>query len=151
MIRIIVVGKFRNGYVKEGFDDYLKRLRPFTRAEVIELKADNSSGEIRRCLESEGERALSIIKDDCLILLDKDGKQFSSEQFSDELKKAELSNKRITFVIGSSYGFSGRLMSRADKVISLSRMTFPHQLVRLIFIEQLYRAYTIMNNIGYHK
>lgn len=153
-ITLLTVGKTDKKWVKEGLDIYSSRLRhyiPFSITEIPELK--NVSSLTKEQIKSrEGELILKNIRpDDDLILMDEHGKEHSSTEFAKVLQdKISYIGKDIVFVIGGAYGFSEAVYKRADSKISLSRMTFSHQMVRAIFVEQLYRAFTIMRGEPYH-
>jgi 23S rRNA (pseudouridine1915-N3)-methyltransferase len=148
-ISLVMIGKFKNDFVKEGCDAYLKRCERFADIDVIEIKEEKVVKDESKVKNIEGKKILESTKDKCLILLDKDGHEMSSEDFASFLKSIE--HKHCAFVIGSSLGFSDELYKEADHKISLSKMTFPHQLIRIFFAEQLYRGFTINHNIPYHK
>lgn len=153
-ITLLTVGKTDRDWVKQGLDIYVSRLShyiPFSITEIPELKkvAALTKEQIKN---KEGELILKNIRPaDDVILLDERGKEFSSMEFAKILQdKISYVGKDIVFVIGGAYGFSEDVYRRADSKISLSRMTFSHQMVRTIFTEQLYRAFTIMKGEPYH-
>lgn len=153
-ITLLSVGKTDKDWVRQGLDIYVSRLKhyiPFTLSEIPELKNVSSltSAQIK---QKEGDLILKQIRPgDDLILLDERGKQFSSVELAKNLQdKISYSGRDIVFVIGGAYGFSDAVYERADSRISLSRMTFSHQMVRTIVAEQLYRAFTIMRGEPYH-
>ena len=153
-ITLLTVGKTDRDWVRQGLEIYVSRLRhyiPFTLTEIPELK--NVSALSREQIKiKEGELILKNIRpSDDVILLDERGKEYSSMQLAGILQdKINYECKDMVFVIGGAYGFSETVYARADSKISLSRMTFSHQMVRLFFTEQLYRAMTILNNEPYH-
>ena len=153
-ITLITVGKTDVKWVKEGLELYAGRLShyiQFTINEIPELK--NASALSREQIkEKEGDLILGLIRPaDDVILLDEHGKEFRSVEFASYIQnKMACSGRDIVFVIGGAYGFSREVYSRADSKISLSEMTFSHQMVRVIFTEQLYRAFTIMRDEPYH-
>lgn len=156
-IKIYAIGKVKDFY-KAGVDEYIKRLSSYCKVEVIELKDESisdkpSEKEIIKAIDTEGKRVLSLVKDnEYLIALDLSKKELDSIEFSNYLKnKLESNGANISFVIGGSYGLSNELKSRVNDSICLSKMTFPHQLARLILLEQIYRAFKILNNETYHK
>lgn len=156
-IKIYAIGKIKDFY-KLGVDEYLKRLSSYSQIEVIELKDESiqdnpSEGEIKKAKDNEGKRVLSLLKDkEYLIALDLNKKEMTSEQFASYINnKLETNGSKISFVIGGSYGLSDELKNRVNDSISLSTLTFPHQLARLILLEQLFRAFKILNNETYHK
>ncbi|HNX16498.1 MAG TPA: 23S rRNA (pseudouridine(1915)-N(3))-methyltransferase RlmH [Bacilli bacterium] len=157
-IRILTVGKIKEAYLKEGIAEYVKRLKPYASIEIIEVadeavseKASNQEIEIAK--QKEGEKLLKIIKDnEFVISLDLNQRQYTSPEFAQYLSKAfQDGGASVTFVIGGSYGLSGELKKRANQAISLSNMTFLHQMTRLILLEQIYRAFKINRNEVYHK
>ena len=153
-ITLLTVGKTDKDWVREGLDIYVSRLKhyiPFNVIEIPELK--NVSALTRDQIKTrEGELILKNIRPtDDVILLDERGKQYSSMEFAKVLQdKISYIGKDIVFVIGGAYGFSEDVYRRADSKMSLSRMTFSHQMVRAIFAEQIYRAFTIMKGEPYH-
>ncbi|MGM9874063.1 MAG: 23S rRNA (pseudouridine(1915)-N(3))-methyltransferase RlmH [Bacilli bacterium] len=156
-INVIAVGKIKEDYLKMGINEYLKRLSSFANVEIIEVNdspiKNDTPSEIKKVLESEGERILKHIKsDDYVIGLDLNKKQFDSIEFASYIDKAFVKgNSSITFVIGGSYGFSLPVKERFNDSFSLSKMTFIHQMTRLILLEQIYRAFKINRNETYHK
>ena len=152
-ITLLTVGKTDAGWVKEGLEHYLARLRhyaPVTMQEIPELR--NAAALTRvQVKEKEGERILSALRpSDTVLLLDEGGEAFRSVDFAREIGRHAASGKNLVFVIGGAYGFSEEVYRRCDGKVSLSPMTFPHQLVRVIFAEQLYRAFTIIKGEPYH-
>ena len=157
-IQIVSVGKLKEKYLKEGIGEYTKRLSSYCQLEIIEV-ADEPAQERLSLAEGEqvkvkeGERILKQIKEDSFVfVLELQGKALSSEELAEKIDKLALAGKsHITFVIGGSLGLSNKVLSRADFRLSFSPMTFPHQLMRLILIEQIYRAFRIIKNEPYHK
>jgi len=157
-ISIITIGKLKEKYLKQGIDEYLKRLSSYAKIEIIELadeKAPENLSEIEmeQVKEKEGERILSKISDDThVIALAIEGKMKSSEQLAKDLDQlATYGKSKVAFVIGGSLGLSNTVMKRANDSLSFSKMTFPHQLMRLILVEQVYRAFRINRGEPYHK
>ena len=152
-IRLLTVGKTDVPWVKEGLDIYVSRLShyvPFGLEEIPELK-NVSSLSRDQIKEKEGELILKAIKPkDFVVLLDEKGKEYRSVEFARELSARMASGRDLTFVVGGAYGFSGAVYGRADGKLSLSKMTYSHQMVRTIFAEQLYRAFTILRGEPYH-
>lgn len=153
-VNLVVIGKTNMNFVEIGMAEYIKRLSKYTKFNIITLSdikgAKNmSKNEIK---EREGDLLLSTCKDfDLTVLLDERGKEFSSENFAQFIENHNLrSLKNIAFVIGGAYGFSEAVYSAFPSKISLSKMTFSHQMIRLIFVEQLYRAHTIIKGEPYH-
>ena len=153
-ITLITVGKTDKDWVKEGLDIYVSRLKhyiPFSINEIPELK--NVSALSKEQIKSrEGELILKLVKPtDDLILLDERGKEYTSMELAKVIQdKISYSNKDIVYVIGGAYGFSEEVYRRANSKMSLSKMTFSHQMVRAIFAEQIYRAFTIIRGEPYH-
>ena len=153
-IELIIVGKTDVDWIKEGFEVYQKRLSHYINFNVTVIPDIRNRKNLAQEQQKEQEGIL-ILKQlqasDFVILLDENGKQFDSIQFSDFLQKKMNSGiKRLVFVIGGPYGFSSHLHQKANQKISLSKMTFSHQMVRPFFVEQLYRAFSILNNEPYH-
>jgi len=152
-IRLITVGKTDIPWVREGLDMYVSRLShyaTFALEEIPELK--NVSALTKEQIKTkEGELILKTLRPkDCTVLLDEHGREYRSLEFASELSSLMQSGRDIAFVIGGAYGFSQAVYDRADRKLSLSRMTYSHQLVRTIFAEQLYRAFTILKGEPYH-
>ena len=153
-ITLLTVGKTDKDWVKQGIDIYAFRMKhyfPFSIVEIPELKNASSLSQ-EQIKTKEGELILKNVKPaDEVILLDERGREFSSMEFAKTLQdKISYTGKDIVFVIGGAYGFSEAVRQRSNSKISLSRMTFSHQMVRAIFVEQLYRAFTIMKGEPYH-
>lgn len=152
-IKLIVVGKTVVPEVKVLFADYWQRVNRYNKAEEIVI--ENNSIRLTdadKIKQAEGELILKKLEpNDMLVLLDEAGKEFTSVQFARQLNEwTNRAPKAICFVVGGAYGFSEDVYQRAQAKLSLSKFTFPHQLVRVVFAEQLYRAYTILNNEPYH-
>lgn len=150
----VLIGKTDAGYLQEAIDEYRRRLThyiPFEMTIIPDIKNVKNMSEAQQ-KEKEGELILKQIQTgDYMVLLDERGKEFSSMQFASYLeKKMHAIPKRLVFVVGGPYGFSESVYKSAAEKISLSKMTFSHQMIRLIFTEQLYRAMTILNNEPYH-
>ena len=157
-IKIVTVGKLKEKYLKDGIAEYSKRLSRFANLEMIELADEKtpdraSDAENQKILELEGTRILSKIGDrDFVIVLAIEGKTLSSEEFSKQLEQAPINGfSTLTFVIGGSLGLSPKVKKRANLSISFGRLTLPHQLMRLVLVEQIYRAFTIQQGSPYHK
>lgn len=153
-IKLIAIGKTDNSALQALIEDYMKRLLFYIKFEleiIADIKNVKNLSEAQQ-KEKEGELVLAKISPmDHLILLDEDGKSFSSVAFSEELqKKMNAGIKTLVFVIGGPYGFSDQVYAKANGKIALSKMTFSHQMVRLFFIEQVYRGFTILKNEPYH-
>lgn len=150
-MKIICVGKLKEKYWQEAMEEYQKRLQKYTRLELIEVK-DEGLVEEKKAIEIEKERIEKhLSKKDYIITLEIEGTMLDSTEFSKELEKISIENSNIVFIIGGSYGLSDEIKSRANLHFSFSKMTFPHQLFRVMLLEQIYRAYKIINNEKYHK
>ena len=150
---LILVGKTVNKHFNAGINDYVERIghyMPFSITTIPELKNTKNLSESQQ-KEREGELILKQIQStDTVVLLDEHGKEFRSIEFADWIQKKQNTARRLMFVIGGPYGFSNDVYERANEKISLSKMTFSHQMVRLIFTEQIYRACTIIKGEPYH-
>lgn len=157
-ISIITVGKLKEKYLRNGIDEYLKRLSAYAKVEVIEVPDEKAPEELSELemlhvKQKEGERILAKLSADTYVMaLAIQGKMQSSEELADTLDKlATYGKSKIAFVIGGSLGLSDEVLKRANEQLSFSRMTFPHQLMRLILVEQIYRAFRINRGEPYHK
>ena len=157
-IRIISVGKLKEKYLVKGIEEYAKRLGAYTKFSVVEVADERapenlSEAEMLQVKDKEGKRILSKISEQAYVfVLAIEGKARTSEEFSKEIAQLMLhGNSQIDFVIGGSLGLSNEVMQRSDAQISFGKMTYPHQLMRLILTEQIYRAFRIMRNEPYHK
>ena len=151
MIKLICVGKVKEKFFEDGVKEYCKRLSRYTKLEIIEVE-DIKGDNINVILEKECELIEKHIgPKDYIITLEIEGKQFTSEEFSKKLETLQMENSNITFIIGGSYGISQKIKNKSNLAISFSKFTFPHTLFRTIFLEQLYRAYKIINKETYHK
>ncbi|HJV17265.1 MAG TPA: 23S rRNA (pseudouridine(1915)-N(3))-methyltransferase RlmH [Bacillales bacterium] len=155
-ISIVTVGKLKEKYLKQGIEEYLKRLTAYAKVEVIEVADEKapeelSDIEIEQVKQKEGERILAKISQDTYVIaLAINGKMQSSEELADSLDKlATYGKSKIAFVIGGSLGLSEEVLKRANEKLSFSKMTFPHQLMRLILVEQVYRAFRINRSEPY--
>ena len=150
MIKIICVGKIKEKFFKEALEEYKKRLTRYTKIEIIEV-LDSSIENIELCLEQEKNSISKYINDkDYLIALDIHGKEFTSVELSQHIENTLIKNSNITFIIGGSNGISTEIKDKCH-LISFSKLTFPHQLFRIILLEQIYRSFKIINNESYHK
>lgn len=151
MIKIICVGKIKEKFFKDSIDEYLKRLNKYTKIEIIEVNdVDLNSREL--ILEKEKNNIIKYINDkDYIITLEIEGKQLSSVEFSNLIDKTLIKNPNITFIIGGSYGIHKDIKNKSNFKLSFSKMTFPHQLFRIILLEQIYRGFKIIKNESYHK
>jgi 23S rRNA (pseudouridine1915-N3)-methyltransferase len=157
-ILVVSVGKLKEKYLKMGIDEYLKRLNSYAKVEVIEVADEKAPEELSelemiQVKQKEGERILAKISQDTYVIaLAINGKMQSSEELADTLDKlATYGKSKIAFVIGGSLGLSEEVLKRANEKLSFSKMTFPHQLMKLILVEQIYRAFRINRNEPYHK
>jgi 23S rRNA (pseudouridine1915-N3)-methyltransferase len=157
-ITIITVGKLKEKYLKDAIDEYAKRLSRYCRLDIIELPdektPDNASAKEEEGIkEKEGQNILSKIKDNMFVIaMDLGGKQLSSEEFSGYIDSLGVTgNSNIAFIIGGSLGISKTVLNRANYKLCFSKMTFPHQLFRVMLLEQIYRSFRIMKGEPYHK
>ena len=157
-IKVVTVGKLKEKYLKDGISEYSKRISRFAKLEMIELADEKtpdraSESENQKILEIEGQRILSKVGDrDFVIALAIEGKTLSSEEFSKQLEEASIKGfSTLTFIIGGSLGLSSAVKKRANLPVSFGRLTLPHQLMRLVLAEQIYRAFTIQQGSPYHK
>lgn len=157
-ITVLTVGRIKEKYLRDGIAEYAKRLSRYCKLEVVEVPDEKtpdraSNAEELQIKKIEGERLQKYIKDgDYVIALAIDGKMLDSVELSDKLERLGIQGiSSIVLVIGGSLGLSEEILKRADFKLSFSRMTFPHQLMRMILLEQLYRAYRIMHGEPYHK
>jgi len=151
MIKIIVVGQLKEKYLKEATEEYLKRIKKYTNIEIIEVK-DEGLVEPEKALKLEKEKiAKHLTGKEYLITMEIEGKSFTSLEFAEKLDQIQIQNSNITFIIGGSYGLLDELKKQSNLALSFSKMTFPHQLFRVLLLEQIYRAYKINNNESYHK
>lgn len=157
-ITILCVGKVKEKYLNMGIEEYSKRLGRYCNLQIVEVSDEKTpdSGnvaEISQIKKKEGERLLKYIKEGAYVIaLAIEGKELTSVEFSDEIEKLGISSEsHIMFIIGGSLGLDEAVLKRADYKLSFSKMTFPHQMMRMILLEQIYRAYRIMHNQPYHK
>jgi len=154
LIQIIAVGKLKEKATKALVDEYAKRLSAYTKLEIVEVADEpNSQLEDSKVKLLEGERILKQVKKDSyVVLLDLRGKQFDSEGLAKKIEEINTyHSSNITFIIGGSLGVSDEVKNRADLLWKLSELTFPHNLVRILLLEQIYRSYKILNHEPYHK
>ena len=157
-IKIVTVGKLKEKYLKDGIAEYSKRISRFATVEMVELADEKtpdraSDSENEKILNLEGNRILSKIGDrEFVVVLAIEGKTLSSEEFSKQLEQTSINGfSTLTFVIGGSLGLSPQVKNRANLSLSFGRLTLPHQLMRLVLVEQIYRAFTIQQGSPYHK
>ena len=150
MIRIICVGKIKEKYFTDAINEYQKRLSKYTKLEIIEIP--DFDADINTILKKESELILRQVKDKSYIItLEIEGNELSSVELSKKIDNVLNTNSDITFIIGGSYGLSEDVKKISNYKLSFSKMTFPHQLFRVILLEQIYRSYKILNNETYHK
>lgn len=155
-IKIIAVGKIKEKYLKEAIFEYSKRLSKFCVLEILEIgehitKVENKSN-MQKVKSEEGKDIFSKIKKEYIIALDVEGKEFNTNELCNKIRDIKLSGiSDICFIIGGSYGLSDEVKARANLRLSFSKLTFPHQLFRVILLEQIYRMFKIENNETYHK
>ena len=157
-IKIVTVGKLKEKYLRDGIAEYSKRISRFATVEMVELADEKtpdraSDSENEKILDLEGNRILSKIGErEFVVVLAIEGKTLSSEEFSKQLEQASINgSSTLTFVIGGSLGLSKEVKKRANLSVSFGRLTLPHQLMRLVLVEQIYRAFTIQQGSPYHK
>ena len=146
MIKIIAVGSVKENYLREAIQEYMKRLSKYTNIEIIEVK-DEGLLEKDKAMEQEADKIKKHLSPkDYIITMEIEGKEISSTEFASKIENIFNENSNITFIIGGSYGLSNRIKELSNYKLSFSKMTFPHQLFRVILLEQLYRAFKINNN-----
>lgn len=157
-ITVITVGKIKEKYLKDAIAEYSKRLSKYCKLEMIEVADEKTPENASEVMEDairakEAERILKYLKEDAYVItLEIHGKQLSSEELADKMEKLGVQGtSHIMFVIGGSIGLGKEVLARSDYPLSFSKMTFPHQLMRVILLEQIYRSYRIINNEPYHK
>lgn len=157
-ITIITVGKIKEKYLRDAIAEYSKRLSKYCKLEILEVADEKTPDQASAIVEDqirskEGERILKLLKDDAYVItLEIGGKMLDSVEFSQKMEQLGIQGKsHIIFVIGGSIGLGEEVLRRSDFAISFSKMTFPHQLMRVILLEQIYRAFRIINHEPYHK
>ena len=157
-ITLITVGKIKEKYLKDEIAEYSKRLSRYCKLEIVEVAdektPDNASDTVEDAIrDKEGERILKYIKEDAYVItLEIAGKMLTSEEMAEKIEKLGVQGtSHIIFIIGGSIGLGREILKRSDYALSFSKMTFPHQLMRVILLEQIYRSYRIMNHEPYHK
>lgn len=156
-IQIICVGKLKETYLKEAILEYSKRLSKYIKLDILELPDEKIPDKINNNImdlvkNKECNTILNHLKKDSYIIaLDLKGKQFSSEEFSKNLEEISMENSHITFIIGGSLGLTDELLNKCNQKICFSKMTFPHQLIRVFLLEQIFRAFKISNGETYHR
>ncbi len=150
MITIITVGKIKEKYIKDGIKDYIKRISKYTKIELIEV--EDTSFDKDKALKIESDNILKRLnKKSYIITLEIDGNELNSIELSNLIDKNINNYTNITFIIGGSYGLDDSIKKLSNYKLSFSKLTFPHQLFRLVLLEQIYRSYKILNNETYHK
>lgn len=148
MIKLICIGKIKEDYLKDAIKEYEKRISKYSKLEIIELE-DESRGDI---LSKEKDKISRYIQDkDFVITLEINGKEIDSLEFAQKIDNIFITNSNITFIIGGSYGLHNDIKKRSNFALSFSKLTFPHQLFRVMLLEQIYRCFKINNNETYHK
>ena len=157
-ITLVTVGKIKEKFFEDAIKEYSKRLSRYCKLEILQVADEKTPEGASEAVElqikeKEGQRLLSLIRDDAYVIaLAIEGQMLDSEELAERIEKLGVSGiSQIVFVIGGSLGLSAQVMKRADYALSFSRMTFPHQLMRVVLLEQIYRSYRIMNHQPYHK
>ena len=157
-ITVITVGKLKEKYLKDAIAEYTKRLSKYCKLEIIEVTDEKTPDSASETLETqirskEAERIMKYVKEDAYVItLEIAGKQLTSEELADKIEKLGIQGiSHITFIIGGSIGLGKEVLNRSDYALSFSKMTFPHQLMRVVLLEQIYRSYRIINGEPYHK
>lgn len=149
-LNLVCVGNLKEKFWRDAEAEYKKRLQRFCKLNIIEIEEKNNESSTEITLSKEGKEILSKSKG-YIILMDRLGKTMSSEEFATDIEKLSLTNSEITFIIGSSCGVSDEVKNLSNKLISFGKNTFPHNLARIMLLEQIYRCFCINNNIKYHK
>ena len=151
MIKIIWIGKIKEKYLIDAINEYVKRIKKYSKIEIIEL-LDESQGEVDKILKLEAKKIDKYLNPkDFIISLEIDGKILKSEELATLIDQKLIKHSNITFIIGGSYGIDKSIKDKSNYHLSFSKMTFPHQLFRLLLLEQIYRSFKINNNESYHK
>lgn len=155
-INIVCIGKIKEKYLKDAIEEYSKRLSKYCKLNIVEIPDEpipsNLNDKISKNIKNtEGKKILNNIKNTYAISLDLKGKEISSESFAKKIENISLQSSSITFIIGGSLGLSSEVTSTSNELICFSKMTFPHQLIRVFLLEQLFRAFKINNNETYHR
>lgn len=156
-VTIIAVGKLKESYLRDGCGEYIKRLGAFCKLNIIEIDEEKAStnpseSEIQNIIAKEGQRIIQKLpKGAAVIPLCIEGKEYSSPEFSQLIENISMQSSHICFVIGGSFGLSSELKQKGINKLSFGKMTLPHQLARMVLLEQIYRAFSISNNSKYHK
>jgi 23S rRNA (pseudouridine1915-N3)-methyltransferase len=151
-VKLLVVGPTKEKYFKQSEEEYLKRLRKYCKLHYVVVNSSKNSSNRDECLAQEQNSILkNIAESDYVLLLDEHGTQYSSRSFSKKLNELLVNKSNLVFVIGGAFGFSDAISIRSNGKWSLSNLTFPHHMVRTVFLEQLYRGFTILNGEKYHN
>lgn len=157
-ITIITVGKIKETYLKDAINEYCKRLSKYCKVEIMEVADEKTPDHASETVENqirlkEGDRILKLVKDDAYVItLEIQGRQLTSEELADKINTLGIQGiSHIVFIIGGSIGLGKAVLSRSNYALSFSKMTFPHQLMRVILLEQIYRSYRIIHGEPYHK
>lgn len=151
MIKIITVGNIKEQYIRDAISEYEKRIKKYTKIEIIEVKEEGLI-EKEKALKIEAERIEKHLDNkDYIVTLEIEGTEMTSIEFARRINNIWIENSNISFIIGGSYGLSDLIKNKANWHLSFSKMTFPHQLFRVLLLEQIYRSYKINNNESYHK
>lgn len=156
-VTVIAVGKLKESYLRDGCAEYVKRLKGFCKIDIIEIDEERASdnpsqAEIKSILQKEGNRIIAKIPKACAVIpLCIEGKEYSSPDFSQLIEKTAFGASHICFIIGGSFGLSDEVKALSQHKLSFGKMTLPHQLARMVLLEQVYRAFSILNNSKYHK
>lgn len=153
MIRVVAVGSLKESYLIDAIHEYIKRLKQFTEIQIVEIKAESNTNNSEVNIKNkEGEAIINKLPSGYNIVLAIHAKQKTSEEFAELVSNTQTNiNSNINFIIGGSVGLSQEVVDNSDMQISFSKMTFPHQLMRVILMEQIYRAFKIIHNQSYHK
>ena len=151
MIKLITDGTIKEKYLKEAIEEYKKRLNKYTNLELIEVKDEGLVEESKAILLEAEKIKKHLNSKDYIITMEIEGKQLSSTEFAEKLNQIQIENSNIVFIIGGSYGLSDEIKQMSKLHLSFSKMTFPHQLFRVLLLEQIYRSFKILNNESYHK
>ena len=156
-INVICIGKIKENYLKNAIEEYSKRLSKYCKLTITELPDEKIPDKLNNSLENDikTKECNNIInhikKDSYIIALDLNGKQFTSEEFSKKIENLSMENSNLTFIIGGSLGLTKKLLDMCDLKVCFSKMTFPHQLIRVFLLEQIFRAFKISNGETYHR
>ena len=156
-VNIICVGRLKESYLRDAVEEYSKRMKPLCKLSVTELPEERvgenpSPAEIRNTITAESDRIMNKLgKGDYVIAMCVEGRNISSEELSERIESVQLQTSAVDFIIGGSWGLSDELKARADFKLSMGKMTFPHQLCRVMLLEQIYRAFQISRGTKYHK